>query len=269
MSPRTIFITGTDTGVGKTVLTGLLLAHLRDNGVSCLATKPFCSGGREDAELLYALQQGELTLDQINPFYFDEPLAPFVAARAHRRSVRLDAVLNHIRSITFPQLPAQGIRGKNSKVEDSPILLIEGVGGLLVPLGRKRKQNVPVAPRNLRRGCESQALTAVYTPLDLIVKLRCETVVVAHNQLGTLNHTLLTLRALQGVGIKQLTVVLMNPRHTDSDLSSASNPDILARLLSPVPVLQIPFLGQDCCRPFAILNAARKLKPVLNRIANT
>lgn len=67
---QTYFITGTDTGVGKTVLTALLLSHLRQSGCSALAIKPFCSGGRGDAHLLHSLQNDDLTLDQINPFYF-------------------------------------------------------------------------------------------------------------------------------------------------------------------------------------------------------
>src|SRR5260221_14172519 len=95
-TPRTIFITGTDTGVGKTLLTALLLAHLRQNGVPALALKPFCSGGRADAELFHALQDGDLTLDEINPFYFREPIAPLVAARKHRRRIQLDDVLKNI-----------------------------------------------------------------------------------------------------------------------------------------------------------------------------
>src|SRR5438094_393958 len=96
---RIIFITGTDTGVGKTVLTGLLLTHLRQTGVRALALKPFCSAGRADAELLHDLQDGELTLDEINPFHFKEPLAPLVAARLHRRKISLDQVLTHTRQI--------------------------------------------------------------------------------------------------------------------------------------------------------------------------
>src|SRR5437870_5476318 len=76
MSFRTIFITGTDTGVGKTVVTALLLRYLRQNGCHALAIKPFCTGGRTDAEILRAVQYGELSLQQINPFYFPEPVAP-------------------------------------------------------------------------------------------------------------------------------------------------------------------------------------------------
>src|SRR6266700_3692182 len=99
MSARIIFITGTDTGVGKTVLTGLLLCHLRQNGCHALAMKPFCCGSRADVGLLHRLQDGELAPDEINPFYFPEPLAPFVAGRKQRRSIRLQTVLDGIRRL--------------------------------------------------------------------------------------------------------------------------------------------------------------------------
>jgi dethiobiotin synthetase len=76
-----LFVTGTDTGAGKTVLTALLLDFLRSEGIRVLAMKPFCSGPRGDAVLLHGLQKGCLTLDDVNPFYFDRPLAPAAAGR--------------------------------------------------------------------------------------------------------------------------------------------------------------------------------------------
>src|SRR4051812_49414340 len=118
---KIVFITGTDTGVGKTVVTALLLRHLRESGVKALAMKPFCSGGRSDAELLAALQEGEVSLDEVNPFYFSKPLAPWVAVKYEkgRKQVPLKTVLTKIFEL------------KNR----CEVLLIEGSGGLLVPLG--------------------------------------------------------------------------------------------------------------------------------------
>ena len=64
------FITGTGTSVGKTVLTALLLQHLRAGRRACLAMKPFCSGSRADVELLAAVQDHEIAADEINPHFF-------------------------------------------------------------------------------------------------------------------------------------------------------------------------------------------------------
>src|SRR5690349_6905609 len=117
---RIIFITGTDTGVGKTLLTALLLVHLRRQGRAALGIKPFCSGTRADVRLLRQAQDLQLTPSQINPFYFPEPLAPLVAARKHRRTIHSDEILAHV---------AQSARR-------CQFLLIEGAGGLLVPLAK-------------------------------------------------------------------------------------------------------------------------------------
>jgi dethiobiotin synthetase len=110
-------ISGTDTGVGKTVLTGLLVLFLRRVGVDAVALKPFCSGSRADARHLRFMQDNALTLDEINPFYFREPLAPLIAARKRGRKISFERVVSFIRS------------------HQKQHVLVEGAGGLLTPLG--------------------------------------------------------------------------------------------------------------------------------------
>src|SRR2546426_834034 len=78
---KILFVTGTDTGVGKTLVVASLLYHLRQRDVSALAMKPFCSGSRADVQLLQRIQDGAVTNEEANPFYFREPVAPLVAAR--------------------------------------------------------------------------------------------------------------------------------------------------------------------------------------------
>jgi dethiobiotin synthetase len=221
---RFIFITGTDTGVGKTLLTGLLLHHLRRNGVHALAMKPFCSGSTADTELLRAIQDDELTADAITPYCFAEPLAPLIAARNHHRVIRLPKVLMAIRHVA-------------SRCE---CLLIEGIGGLLVPLGEG------------------------FTVRDLIARLGCEVIVVARNRLGTINHTLLTGNALQHAEIKRFITVLTNPQRLDS--SARFNRRILAELLAPNPVFAIGFLGPNVLRSQALKEKSKKIKKTLAQI---
>lgn len=241
--PRLIFITGTDTGVGKTVLTSLLLCHWRAAGCPALAIKPFCSGGRADAELLCGLQDDELTLDEINPFHFPEPIAPLVAARKHRRKIKIQDVFNHVRRVAASLVHPSIHRSVNPR----PVLLIEGAGGLLSPLG--------------------EGLTA----LDLVGALRCETIVVSRNKLGTINHTLLTVKALRAVAPSAprrsrplVRVVLMGAR--TEDFSSASNAAILKEQLAPVPLVGVPHLGRRCSSAAAIRRSAREIKKILQRI---
>ena len=96
---ETIFITGTDTGAGKTLLAAFILHHLRQSGCCALAMKPFCSGQRDDVVLLNSLQNGELQMEEINPFYFTEPIAPLVAAKKHRKEITLQEVLDRVKNL--------------------------------------------------------------------------------------------------------------------------------------------------------------------------
>lgn len=260
---RLVFITGTDTGVGKTLLTALLLCHLRARGRRAVALKPFCSGGRADAELLCELQTGDLTLDEINPFYFPEPVAPLVSARKHRTRISLKQVVHHIDAIAArvsripkpsPWLSETG----EAKVKTENYLLIEGSGGLLVPLGKG------------------------YTVGDLIARLGCDVLVVSHNRLGTINHTLLTAQALtkpiphSASRVPRADRSILHPQHSalkvvlmDSasrDISSRTNPAILAELLAPLPLVRVPFLGPDCASAAALKTIAKKIKKTLARI---
>jgi dethiobiotin synthase len=255
---RIIFVTGTDTGVGKTLFTALLLAHLRGSGVPALAVKPFCSGTRADAELLASVQDGELTIAEVNPFYFEEPVAPLVACRGRRRSITLSNAVEKIQSIA-KRLGQSQKSGSGSGMP--PCLLVEGSGGLLVPLGKN------------------------YSVLDLILALRCRVIVLSRNKLGTLNHTLLTVQALTrslgeappGKGSTRASlgerdfrsslahVVLMNTRQ--SDVSCGSNPQLLSELLAPIPVLNLPWLGPRLGTPGAIRVVARGLETEIRGVA--
>jgi len=221
---RIVFITGTDTGVGKTLLTGLLLHHLRQRGCHALAMKPFCCGTRADVQFLSAIQERELTLDEINPFFFEKPLAPLAAAREQHVSIKLPAVLRHISSVA----------------KRCEWLLIEGIGGVMVPLGDG------------------------FSVLDLIANLSCSTVVVSRNKLGTINHTMLTMDAMQHAEIKRLKVVLMASQ--ERDFSSDSNGRILSELLASTPLVPMPFLGRNAVQIPALKRSENKVKKTLARI---
>jgi dethiobiotin synthetase len=177
---KILFVTGTDTGVGKTVLTAMLLAFLRRAGCRALAMKPFCSGARDDARLLQSLQKEDLTLDEVNPFYFARPLAPAAAARGCRQNVPLGVVLEKTHAVA----------------SQCDLLLVEGVGGVMVPLAGD------------------------YTVRDLIGRLECKTIVVCPNRLGTINHTLLTAEALESAGIEGFTIAMMGVRKPDISAAS-------------------------------------------------
>lgn len=169
------FITGTDTGVGKTVLTALLARFLRKGGANVAALKPICSGSRNDARALHAEQNGVLSLDEINPWHFRAPIAPLLAARRGRKRVKLADVLAHICAVQ----------------KRFDILLIESAGGLLSPLGEN---------------FDSRAL---------LTALRATPIVVCPNRLGAVNQVLLALEALPESFRRKARVVLMSPKKPD------------------------------------------------------
>ncbi|MBI5687518.1 MAG: dethiobiotin synthase [Verrucomicrobia bacterium] len=189
-STATVFITGTDTGVGKTFVTAALVRALRKADVHAGAVKPFATGSREDAKVLRAAMDGELTLGEINPVFFRRPLAPMVAARLEGRRVPLRV-----------KLPMKHFE----------LLLVEGIGGWLVPL----TERVTVADWVARRGW----------PI----------IIVARAGLGTLNHTLLTVEAARQRGV-QIAAVVLNDVDKAGAAAARRNAAVLWRL-TRLPVL--------------------------------
>lgn len=177
---QTIFITGADTGVGKTVLTTLLVKFLRAQNINAAALKPICSGGRDDAKKIFSAMNGALSLDEINPWHFRAPIAPMLAARQENQKVKLVKVVAHIREMQ----------------KRFDFLIVEGAGGLLSPLGEN------------------------FDSRDLIVKLRAAPIVVAPNKLGVVNQILLTLEALPENFRRKTKIVLTSPEKPDSATTS-------------------------------------------------
>lgn len=196
----TWFITGTDTGVGKTLLACWLIRHLRDAGVAVAPLKPVCSGGRGDAQRVREASGGALTLDEINPWHFRAPLAPALAAQREQQGVRRTQALARVRRMQ----------------RRFQVVLIEGAGGLLSPLGKD------------------------FDSRDLIVALRATPLVVCPNRLGAINQCLLVLDALPRGLSRQAQVVLMSPRHPCA--ASRSNPQLLGELIGAGRVHVLPWL---------------------------
>jgi dethiobiotin synthetase len=204
MKRKIFFVTGTDTGVGKTVLTVLLVKFLRERGPArgTAALKPICSGGRDDARKIFAAMNGTLSLDEINPWHFRAPVAPLLAARRENKKVKLSQVVAHARAMQ----------------KRFDILLVEGAGGLLSPLGE---------------GFDSR---------DLILALRAMPIVVAQNKLGAVNQILLTLEALPKNLRAKTRVVLVAPRKPDA--STKTNAKLLAEFFDAEKIFLLPRLNK-------------------------
>ena len=183
----------------------------------------------DDARRLAAAADVDDPWSLINPICFKEPLAPWAAARRARSAIRLDTSLAAFRSL----------RRRHS------FLIVEGVGGLLVPLG----------PRA--------------TVADLAKRLGLPLVLVARPGLGTLNHTLLTLECARQYGLRVAGLILNSasppPRAPMARLAERTNPQILARL-GRVPLLgQLPFLPALDGRARMTLGESKALSQWLER----
>ena len=205
---RGIFVTGTDTGVGKTYFTALLTRRLRAQGIPAIALKPVASGDRSDALALAEAMGGALPISKINPIHFSTPLAPYAAGMLENRPFPWDQLRSHWREI--------------SGSHPGPFL-VEGVGGWRVPMD------------------------STHTVREWAQELGLPVVVVCRATLGTLNHSLLTIDSIRQAGLP-LPGVVMNFHAAPEDEATRTNPGILeewsklpvAKLPAGATVWEIP-----------------------------
>jgi dethiobiotin synthetase len=198
-----IFITGTDTGVGKTAVSCGLAAYLSlKKGYDVGVMKPFESGNEGsvrqmtgDAFALKAAAGCPDDIADINPYSFKAPLAPEAAATLEGAHIDIARVISVYTRLT----------------ERHDIVIVEGAGGILVPI---------------RDG---------YFYSDLMAAFKSPVIVVSRLTLGTINHTLLSCRYLGSAGIKVAGVIL-NDMQGEKDIASQTNPGMLEKYLD-VPLL--------------------------------
>ena len=205
-----VLVTGTDTGVGKTLIACGLAYALRDLGYKIGVMKPAESGCEErDGALFpqdaYCLQQAaghDQSLDDICPYRFSDPLAPSIAAERIGESIDLPFLAQRFREISHAK----------------DLTIVEGAGGILVPLNGR------------------------FTYADLAVHLELPLIVVVGNRLGALNHCLLTLEHASRLGLEILGYVL-NDLEGRSSAAAQSNRSTL-NALTEIPCLgEIPYIG--------------------------
>lgn len=199
------FITGTDTGVGKTVVTACLLSLFRKYHMEAGVMKPIETGvtrhTASDAELLMNTANVDDAINDVSPVRFKTPASPWQASQAEKRPIDIKLILQKFHLLA-------------SRHE---YMLVEGVGGILAPITEK------------------------YLVIDLIRDLRLPVIVVAHYTLGTLNHTLLTLKTAQAADITVRGIIFNQTAPQKSAIEKAQ--PALVRELTPVPILgECPYI---------------------------
>jgi dethiobiotin synthetase len=203
----TLFVTSSGTGIGKTFVTLKLIAELKAAGRRVRALKPVASGfdaarpaDGDTGELLRALtlEPTAANLDAVSPWRFAAPLSPDMAAARERRTIPFDALVAYCR--------AAGRSGE--------VTLIEGVGGVMVPLDVE------------------------HTVLDWIAALEVPALLVVGSYLGTLSHSLTAIAALRARGVTIAGVVVSESE--EQPVPAAETAATLARFAAPVRVQILP-----------------------------
>ncbi len=163
-----LFITGTDTGVGKTHIAARLLHLMRASGTRCAGMKPICCGDRRDAEMLLAAGSDGLTIDDVNPVWLKTPAAPIVGSLMEMAPIDVEKIFAAFQTL-------------QERVEH---VIVEGAGGWLVPIRPD------------------------YFVSDLAAAIKLPVLVVTQNRLGCLNHAVLTVRGVTAYELRCVGLVL-------------------------------------------------------------
>lgn len=174
MKNKSLFITGTNTGVGKTVVCGCLARFFKLQGINVGIQKWVSTGNKNTSEdIEYCLKMLGRKGDEIDnhslvsPYTLDFPSSPHLAAELEQKKISIDRIQKSYHTL----------------LQRHDLLLVEGVGGVMVPLARD------------------------YLLIDLVAELALPVLIVTHSGLGTINHTLLTIEALRKRDIKILGMV--------------------------------------------------------------
>ena len=184
------------------MFTAALTRHLLRLGVNVRAVKPACSGGREDARALHDALGGTVPIDAINPWHYRKPTAPILAARAAGRPLEKGEMLMFLRASS----------------QSCDLLLIEGAGGLLSPMGE---------------GFDAR---------DLMVALKARPWIVCPNRLGAVGQSRMVLESLSPAVRKRAQVVLVDPPSAARDASTRSNRALLTEWVGGDRHHRFPFL---------------------------
>lgn len=222
---RGIFVTGTDTGVGKTFVAAGIARALKEHGVNIGVMKPIHTGCRtrhgrlfpEDTARLIRSAGVDDPIELVTPYVFKEPVAPYVAALKSGINIDVGEILKSYRTLCSRH----------------DYTIVEGIGGLLVPI------------------------TKSFYVADLIKRLQLQSLIVTRPGLGTINHTLLTVSCLKGKKIPIIGIVINYRNRVKDTLAEKTAPETLEKL-SGVSVLgTIPWISKkkgDGLHPFLELS---------------
>lgn len=196
-----LFITGTDTGVGKTTIAAAMAMAMKKRGLNVGVMKPLQSGLDSDADILMAAAGVDDDKSLVVPYSFKEPVAPTFAARLEGVTIDLDLIRRAYDKLSLCH----------------ETMIVEGAGGIMVPLIENKKES--------------------YLFSDLAAELKLKTIIVARPGLGTVNHTLLTIDHARKKGL-HVACIIINNYPENPGLSEENNPAMIEGI-SALPVMLV------------------------------
>ncbi|HLD83034.1 MAG TPA: dethiobiotin synthase [Candidatus Omnitrophota bacterium] len=205
-----LFITGTDTGVGKTVVTGILARLLQDKGYKVITQKwiqtgcrGFSSDIREHLKIM-SKSESEIRdyLDLVFPYTFKLAASPHLASKLEKKRIKAQKIIRSFKALA----------------KRFDFVIVEGIGGALVPYDEK------------------------HLVIDIAKKLKLPVLVVAQNKLGAINHTLLTIEALKKRRMKILGILFNDAKGTSS-MVLKDNPKIIKSLTKEKILGVLPWMS--------------------------
>ena len=204
-----LFVTGTDTGVGKTLIAGAIAKILTDKGLKVGVFKPIATGCKRsweglisnDTWFLCYCANSNLSLSTINPVGYPTPAAPIVSAACDGPAIDFNRIAAAYKDIC----------------QNSDIVIVEGIGGVRVPL------------------------TEEFDLLDLAAEFALPAVIVARPNLGTINHTLMTIDCVRAAELKIAGVVINGYKATESTVAEDTAAEVIAKCSGADILAVVPF----------------------------
>jgi dethiobiotin synthetase len=204
-----LFITGTDTGVGKTLIAGAVAKILTDEGLKVGVFKPVATGCishweglvSRDSEFLASCANSDLRLNAINPVAYVTAAAPIVSAAEEHRPIDFKKIVSAYYEIC----------------QNCDIVIVEGIGGIRVPL------------------------TDQFDLRDLVVEFGLPVVIVSRPQLGTINHTLMTIDSIRAANLKIAGIIINGYDSLQSTIAEETAGQVISQCGNVAILANVPF----------------------------
>ena len=203
---KTIFITATDTGVGKSIFTSILAISEYRSGKKVAISKPIQTGIQKDTDILYNLTGGEIPI--FNLYSFSLGAAPLISQRVEEKQINLEKVISGIRKLE----------------NEFDCVIVEGIGGIAVPLLEKDSE--------------------IYTIGDLIKDLNYPAIIVSRSLLGTINHTVLSIEFAKQKGLNISGFIVSGYEKNTKDIVIKTAPEVIFEMTGVSCLLKVPLLKE-------------------------